>query len=388
MNMVLPSPVLRAIAMLNDAGFEAYLVGGCVRDHLMGKSPFDWDITTSALPEQTLAVFADHRTIETGIRHGTITVILEDLALEITTYRVDGEYSDGRHPDSVAFSPSLAEDLRRRDFTMNAIAFHPIDGFIDPFGGREDIQNSVIRCVGDPMKRFTEDSLRILRGLRFAATLGFSIERETASAIHQLAATLERVSVERITAEFKRLICGNFSADILGRFHDVITVFLPEWEMESIDERFNALPNSSRMRLAALFRQAYVSSETAENAMRRLKLDTQTIREVSALLVDYDFESYDDTSILRLLNRFGTELIFDYFLLISVQEATVLRTHELIHSGACFSIAALAVNGCDLLEYGISPGPAIGEALEHLLEAVICGQCANTKNDLIDYLKK
>lgn len=388
MNMVLPSPVLRAIAMLNDAGFEAYLVGGCVRDHLMGKSPFDWDITTSALPEQTLTVFADHRTIETGIRHGTVTVILEDLALEITTYRVDGEYSDGRHPDSVVFSPSLAEDLRRRDFTMNAIAFHPIDGFIDPFGGREDIQNSVIRCVGDPMKRFTEDSLRILRGLRFAATLGFSIERETASAIHQLAATLERVSVERITAEFKRLICGNFAADILGRFFDVITVFLPEWEMESIDERFNALPNSSRMRLADIFRQAHVSSETAENAMRRLKLDTQTIREVSALLVDYDFEFYDDTSILRLLNRFGTELIFDYFLLKPVKEATVSRTHELIRSGACFSIAALAVNGCDLLEYGISPGPAIGEALEHLLEAVISGQCANTKNDLIDYLKK
>ena len=388
MNIVLPHPVLRAISMLNAAGYEAYLVGGCVRDQLMEKSPVDWDIATSALPEQTLAVFAEHRTIETGLRHGTVTVILADLPLEITTYRVDGDYTDGRHPDSVAFTPSLAEDLRRRDFTMNAIAFHPDDGFIDPYGGCADIQQEIIRCVGHPVKRFAEDSLRILRGMRFAATLGFRIEEETANAIHQRASTLERVSIERITAEFKKMICGNFAADILYGFPDVIAVFLPELKIRSIDTFYNALPNVSRTRLAALFRQDDLSLETVDKALRRLKLDTQTIREVRLLLADYTSISYDDVGILRLLNRLGPKLIFDYFAVTSAEEATVLRTRQLIHAGACFSLATLAVNGRDLMDCGISPGPAVGESLEKLLDAVISGQCANTKNDLIAYIKK
>ena len=164
MNRTLPSSVLRAITDLNRAGFEAYVVGGCVRDTLMGKSPYDWDITTSALPDETLAVFSAYRTIHTGLQHGTVTVVIDELPLEITTYRIDGTYSDGRHPDSVAFTPSLTEDLRRRDFTINAMAYHPDLGLVDPFGGRKDLEHSVIRCVGDPMQRFTEDALRILRG--------------------------------------------------------------------------------------------------------------------------------------------------------------------------------------------------------------------------------
>lgn len=389
MNRTLPSSVLRAITDLNRAGFEAYVVGGCVRDTLMGKSPYDWDITTSALPDETLAVFSAYRTIHTGLQHGTVTVVIDELPLEITTYRIDGTYSDGRHPDSVAFTPSLTEDLRRRDFTINAMAYHPDLGLVDPFGGRKDLEHSVIRCVGDPMQRFTEDALRILRGLRFASALGFAIENATADAIHRLAPTLHAVSVERITSECKRLLCGNYATEILENFADVFAVFMPETANKISGVRLSDLPSVLRVRLAALFQAADMSGEQAADILRRLRLDTQTITDVNSLLTPLSKSVYtEDAYILRLLNRLGPELVWDYFALHNMDVATIQRTKALLDGDACYKVSMLAIDGQDLMRFGMPSGPKIGQTLNRLLESVMDGVCDNTKSSLLDYLKE
>ena len=388
MNITLPSSVRHAIQLLNDAGFEAYVVGGCVRDYLMGKEPYDWDITTSAHPEDTLTVFSEYRTIETGLQHGTITVIVDDTPLEITTYRVDGAYTDGRHPDAVTFTPSLTEDLRRRDFTINAMAYHPNIGIVDPFGGQADLSNSVIRCVGKPMDRFTEDALRIIRGLRFASTLGFTIEDATSDAIHRLCSNLCLVSIERITAEFKRLICGVDASFILTRFSDVIAVFLPEIA-SNLCGRLSELPARLSIRFAALFQDANVSAEHARGALQRLRMDNQTIRQITTLLeVLPNTVSRQDASILRLLHHLGPEWIWDYFTLKRCDISIIRRTKELLDSHACYRVSMLAIDGQDLIHYGITPGPEIGRTLNELLDAVMDGVCENTKIALLAYLDK
>ena len=228
MAFTLPSYVSLALEKLNNHGFEAYVVGGCVRDSLMGRAPNDWDITTDALPEQLLSTFAEYRVIPTGLQHGTVTVLIDDHPLEITTYRIDGTYSDNRHPDSVSFTRSLREDLARRDFTINALAYHPQTGIVDHFSGLADLDNRQIVCVGDPEKRFTEDALRILRALRFSAQFGFPIEKMTAKAIHRLAPLLRRIAVERVQSELVKLLCGEYVRDVMLAFPDVIGIILPE----------------------------------------------------------------------------------------------------------------------------------------------------------------
>ena len=226
---MLPPQVNTAFEMLAVAGYEAFLVGGAVRDYVRDNSPAkDWDITTNALPEQVKEVFAGFRLIETGLKHGTVTVVIDHVPIEITTYRVDGGYTDHRHPDSVRFTRSLREDLERRDFTMNALAYHPKTGVVDFVGGRADIENNLVRCVGDPDRRFQEDGLRMLRALRFAAVYSMRIEAETAAAIHRNRELLGNIAAERVRAELTKLLCGKGAADVLGGFADVLAVPVPE----------------------------------------------------------------------------------------------------------------------------------------------------------------
>ena len=387
-NIPLPTAVLRALILLNDAGYEAYIVGGCVRDRLMGKEPSDWDITTSALPEQTLDVFSRYRTIHTGVQHGTVTVVIDEMPLEITTYRVDGAYSDGRHPDAVSFTSLLREDLRRRDFTVNAMAYHPDGGLVDYFGGRSDIQQAIIRCVGSPYERFSEDALRIIRALRFSAVLGFSIEKATADAVHRLSSTLSRVSIERITAEFKRLICGENAADIMENYTDVVSVFLPEAKGCTEYARLPQVSPQPHVRLATLFYDAKIPAETAEKALRRLRLNTQTIRDIKLLVSSCNGSTgLEDSNLLRLLNRMGPELIFDYLAIIAADAATVSRVRHLLEKGACYRLSMLSVQGDDLLSIGIPPGPLLGKWLQTLLYAVMDDVCPNDKKALLDYVR-
>ena len=387
MHIHIPPSVLHAIQSLNDAGYEAYIVGGCVRDSLMGKSPVDWDITTSALPEQTNKVFADHRTIDTGMRHGTVTVITEDMPLEITTYRVDGAYSDGRHPDAVTFTPSLKEDLRRRDFTVNAMAYHPKHGIVDCHGGQADIRNRIIRCVGDPEERFREDALRILRALRFAAVLGFHIESETANAVHKFSTHLRNVSIERITAEFKRLICADGAIQIMDAFRDVMSIFLPEMTFCDDFSLLSRVPETLHVRLAALFYSADIAPDTAVGMLERMRFDRRTIQNVLLLLsFRVDDLLTEKQYFLRLLNYLGPELIFDYLALKEADPHTVSRAKELLTQNPCYKTSMLAINGNDLLDLGIPAGPEVGAIMSDLLNAVINGACINEKDALLSYL--
>ena len=387
MHIDIPSSVLHAIRLLNDAGYEAFIVGGCVRDCLMGKEPADWDITTSALPDQTGAVFKDYRTIDTGILHGTVTVIVDGIPLEITTYRVDGAYSDGRHPDEVTFTPSLKEDLRRRDFTVNAMAYHPKHGIVDCFGGQEDIQNQIIRCVGNPVERFNEDALRILRAIRFAAVLNFSIESATANAIHRLSANLQNVSIERITAEFKRLICADGVVLIMDKFRDVMDVFMPE--ITSCDDfsMLSRVPEKIHVRLTALFYSANIDPDAAVGILKRMRFDRQTIKDVSLLL---SFRANglftEEQYFLHLLNHLGSKLIFDYLAMKEADPLTIIRAKELLEKNPCYQVSMLAVSGDDLLSLGIPAGPEIGSAMNELLNAVMSGDCSNEKDALLSYL--
>ncbi|MBQ8683330.1 MAG: HD domain-containing protein [Clostridia bacterium] len=441
MHITLPTPVMQALSLLNKAGYEAYIVGGCVRDSLLGKEPQDWDITTSAKPEQTAAVFADYRTIETGLKHGTLTVLIDGMSLEITTYRIDGDYSDCRRPDSVTFSDDLQEDLRRRDFTINAIAYHPEVGVVDYFSGLADLADQRLCCVGDPEKRFTEDALRLARALRFSATLGFKIEKVTAATIHKLAPLLRRVSVERIAVELKKLLCGQDVRRILLEYPDVITVMVPELQpmlglqqdnpyhylsvYEHTVETVAAVPASPLLRLVMLLHdvgkpncytrdtQGFdhfrghppISAAIAEQTLERLHFDRQTIHDVKKLILHHDDTlSMTDKALKRLLNRLGPELAP---MLIEVQKADVWGQHpdkrddrlvfldslkkrllELIEEKVCFSVKGLAITGQDLLKIGYSSGPKVGNTLQILLEAVMDGDCPNEPNALLKLAEK
>lgn len=439
MNILLPSPVAHAIERLNTAGYEAFAVGGCVRDSMLGKEPNDWDITTSAEPQQTARVFSDCKTIETGVQHGTLTVLLEGMSLEITTYRIDGTYSDSRRPDSVIFTSNLREDLRRRDFTINAMAYHPQAGIVDCFSGMADLEDGRICCVGNPVERFTEDALRIIRALRFSSTLGFSIEKVTADAIHRLAPLLRRVAPERLATELKKLLCGVDARRVLLEYPDVISVVIPELKdtvglqqdnpyhyltvYEHTAETVGAIPADPILRLTMLFHDCgkpacytrdehgvdhfrghpAVSSAMAEQAMERLRMDRHTIDVVTLLIMHHD-DTLENTDrcLKRLLNRMGPELALS---LVDVQAADVwgqhpgkrdrlvfldeLRAHlqKLLDEQCCFTYKDMAVSGDDLLALGFSAGRRLGDVLHSLLECVMDGTCPNEHKALIEKAK-
>ena len=438
----LPPQVRTALDRLEAAGYEAWLVGGCVRDALMGRTPGDSDLTSASLPEETAAVFAGERIIETGLQHGTVTVLLDGMPLEITTFRVDGAYADARHPDAVTFTRSLREDLARRDFTMNAVAWSPRAGLSDPFGGAADIRARVIRCVGDPDERFREDALRILRCLRFAAVLGFEIEPATAAAARANSALLGRISAERVTAELKKLVCGADVRRVVLEHTEVLGAVLPEMlPLRGFDQRnpnhcfdilehcaaaCEAVPAEPTLRLAALlhdlgkpdcffigedglghfYGHAERGAEIVDPLLRRLRFDNESRAEITALVRLHDLRiEPTEKAVLRALRKYGPEL---YFRLMQLKRADALahapgenRDARVAHSAtlerlgrallaqnACFTLRDLAVNGSDLLSAGLvpAPGPAVGQALDALLDAVADGRVPNEKAALLAYL--
>ena len=437
--ILLPEKVNRIIHSIQAAGFEAYAVGGCVRDSILGRTPDDWDITTSAKPEDIKKIF--RRTIDTGIEHGTVTVMLDKEGFEVTTYRIDGEYEDSRHPKEVTFTSNLREDLRRRDFTINAMAYNEEVGLVDIFGGISDIEKKTIRCVGDAKERFTEDALRMMRAVRFSAQLGYSIADSTKEAIRELAPTLQKISAERIQVELVKLVTSDHPDYLKIAYETGITAeVLPEFDlcmeteqnnphhMYSVGEHtLHAIKNVEKnkvLRLAMLFHDMgkpkavttdekgihhfyghnEISSEITRAVLRRLRFDNDTIYKTEKLVYFHDYRpELTDKSIRRFVTKIGKELFPMYVL---VQRADILAQSNykrdqklqniqkaeeifagIIEREECLSLKDLAVTGKDLIEMGIKPGKEIGEILNGFLEMVIENPTLNKKEILLNKLK-
>lgn len=381
------------MSLLEQSGFEAYAVGGCVRDSLLGRVPYDWDVCTSACPEETLAVFSDFRTVPTGIKHGTVTVIA-DSPVEITTFRIDGEYLDNRRPSEVRFTRTLADDLCRRDFTVNAMAADRNGNITDLYGGKADLQEKIIRCVGCAEKRFDEDALRIMRALRFAATLGFELEENTARAVHGQKELLKNIAVERIRVETDKLLLGSCEK-ILCDYKDVFEVFLPEADITADKaKRISLADNELEIRLALLLDG--LSAEQAKAAMHRLRCSNSVTAAVCSLVENAGMKlSPASPDIKRLLNNFG-EVPLNRLVRFhrakgnigTAEENELLeKINRIISDGECYSLQMLAVNGADLTSLGIK-GKRIGKTLNLLLFDVIDGKIRNTHNDLLEAAKK
>ncbi|MGN0308511.1 MAG: CCA tRNA nucleotidyltransferase [Lachnospiraceae bacterium] len=423
MNIILPEAVKRILEIIRQAGYEAYAVGGCVRDSLLGRKPDDWDITTSALPEEIKILFP--KTIDTGIQHGTVTVMMNRVGYEVTTYRIDGEYEDGRHPKKVTFTPSLIEDLKRRDFTINAMAYNEEIGLVDVFNGIEDMEKKIIRCVGDARCRFEEDALRMMRAVRFSAQLGYEIEESTSEAIKELAPTLAKVSAERIQAELVKLLMSAHPDYLRTAWENGLTaVFLPEFNhaMEteqnhphhcySVGEHIlHALTYSMPdrvLRLALLmhdlgkpavqtrdekgtdhfYGHGAVGEKMAGQILKRLRFDNHTTEKVCRLVKYHDLRiEPSPKSVRKAMIKIGPEL-FSTFM--ELQRADVLAQSEekrgekldtlarlnqvyqqILLENNCLSLKELAVSGKDLMELGMKPGKELGESLNRLLEHVI-----------------
>lgn len=437
--MEIPRYAAAVLSALRAAGFEAYIVGGCVRDSIMGMAAHDYDVTTSALPQETERVFAGYRVIETGIKHGTVTVLSEGQPIEITTYRIDGEYHDGRHPDGVSFTRNLRDDLSRRDFTMNGIAYSPEEGFVDLFGGREDIERGVVRCIGEPEKRFGEDALRILRALRFAAVLGFSIEERTARAAVECAELLDRVSRERVFAELKKLLCGKNAEQVLKDFPEIFARIIPQaaklvgyeqnsrfhdstlWEHTA--RAVGGAPCDEGMRLAMLlhdigkpycrsedeqgeshyYGHAEKSAALAEDILRALRCDNATRERVVEIVRYHDMPINDTARYLRrALSRHGYDRLCDIIRAhiaddmgkkpacrerIAAYEAALVHARELMERAPCLTVRDLAITGSDLKGI-VEPSPKMGRLLSALLAEVVDGTLPNTRQALLERARK
>ena len=435
MTMDMPKNADIAINLLQSAGFEAYAVGGCVRDSLLGKTPNDWDITTSAKPEDMKSVFADFHCIDTGIKHGTVTVVIDGEPLEITTFRLDGEYEDNRHPKSVTFTSNLGADLGRRDFTVNAMAYSKKTGTVDLFGGQNDLKNKIIRCVGDPDRRFNEDALRILRALRFASALDFEIEEKTAQSLLKNRALLGNISEERIAKELLKLVCGKGAKRILTDFAPVLFEILPELQpmyknshdnphhcydiyehtliaVESIDPeptlRFAmllhdcgkpAVKKFDENGVAHFYGHQRISAEISAQILARLKVSNKFRDEILFLVSNHDrWELYENTEKMpRYLSKFGLDGVLN---LLKVMRADVLAqspeyryrldqiadaeeiAKNLAAQKPCLSLSELQINGRTLMDIGIPQGRKLGAVLAQLLDEVIGGVTKNTQEAL------
>ena len=443
--LTLPVPVAGLLDCLKQSGFSAYVVGGCVRDSVLGLEPHDWDICTSALPEQMQKVFRGLHTVETGLKHGTLTVIVDHLPYEVTTFRIDGDYTDHRHPDSVIFVDDLTKDLARRDFTVNAMAWAPDTGLEDPFGGRQDLAANLIRCVGDPEQRFAEDALRVLRALRFASVYDFLIEAATASALRKKAPDLKLVAGERIREELLKLLCGKAAGRILREYPEVLAEIIPEirpmigynqqnhhhsydlWEHTV--RGIEGVPPDPVFRLTMLLHDTgkpfvrttdergeghyighpKVSADIARRTAEALHLDNAFRDRLCTLVLHHDTPlrtekgavNADRSFLLRRLNRFGENDLRALFLIhcsdriatgYSSPEREKARLQErmdaldtLLSEHPCFTLKDLAVNGRDLTAVGLK-GKAVGETLQKLLEAVMDGRVSNEKETLLSML--
>ena len=429
----LPAHAARAIEQLEGAGFETWAVGGCVRDSLRGAAPHDWDLCTAARPEQMKAVFAGERVLETGLKHGTLTLLTDGGPLEITTFRADGGYSDGRHPDAVRFVGSVEDDLARRDFTVGAMAWHPARGLCDPYGGLDDLQDGILRAVGDPDARFTEDGLRILRAVRFASQLGFAVEPQTAAAMRRQLARLDCVAAERVREELTRTLCGRFVQRALLSYRDVLAAVLPElvpmfdcaqqnphhlydvwehsvravgqvpavpalrWAMLLHDCGKPACKTIDEKGVGHFYGHPKVSREIAERIVQRLRFSGAKSARILLLVEQHDRPlGENDKLVRRRLSQIG-EARFRDLLAIKKGDAVGQGTHpedvawlygmeqcldRVLAADACFSLRQLAVNGDDMLALGLS-GPAVGAMLHDLLRAVIDEQADNTRGALL-----
>lgn len=403
--MLIPSPARAALGCLNEAGFEAYLVGGCVRDTVLGIPPHDYDICTAATPDEMKQVFRSFRLVETGIKHGTLTVLIENTPLEITTFRQDGEYLDHRRPREVLFTRTLESDLSRRDFTINAMAYHPGIGLVDLFGGQADCRQGIIRCVGDADTRFTEDALRILRALRFAARFRFRMDADTEKALLARQQLLKSISIERIAAETGGLMLADGAGQILQQYGEVLFTAVPGLAMPTADwqQACTALAHAEKaplLRFAVLL--SPLGAEKAAAILRLLKLPNQLQNDV-AVLLRHQADALTEAGMLRTLMQVGDRLVPPLISLQQVlktartpgmqalhaQEAARLHhsARQLIDSNACYLLARLAVKGSDLLSLGIT-GPRVGQTLQQLLEAVVAGKVENEKEALLQLLQE
>lgn len=380
----IPQEAVKALEILEKNGFEAYLVGGCVRDFILGRIPNDYDITTNALPEQVIGAFSDYKTIPTGIKHGTVTVIIEKFQIEITTYRKDSTYSDNRHPDSVEFTPSLRDDLIRRDFSMNGIAMNRNQDITDLYNGREDMKNKVIKCIENPDKRFEEDALRILRAVRFASQLGFRIEKNTSESIHRNAYKLKNISSERINTELEKLLDGINPYDILKEYQDVIRIFMPEYTYS--DCILKKTTDSQLIRRSAFF----LNINSAYDIMKRLKYSNRDINDTTKLIEYFSADISSKPALKILLKNIGIELAYTLldFRNLCGQDISdsKIMLDEILDNHECYLISQLDINGRDLINAGIS-GAEIGVILNTLLENVIYEKISNKKSVLEDFVK-
>ena len=440
MKISIPDYAQKALSLLHAQGFKAYIVGGCVRDAVLGKTPNDYDICTDCTPDVMKKVFSGFTTIETGIKHGTLTVLIDRQPLEITTFRSDGTYTDHRKPDSVKFEKELSEDLKRRDFTVNALCCNDDEGVVDMFGGLDDIKNKVIKCVGKPQERFDEDALRILRALRFSSVLDFEIEPATSQAIHEQKELLRAISAERIAAELKKLLCGRDPARILLEYRDVFAVIIPQLApcfdfaqnnphhcydvYTHICSSVNNIEPDWVLRLAMLLHDVgkplvhtvdengidhfkthqLRSAEIAREVTGALKLDNKSRSRIYSLVLEHDNRiPAIKRSVRRFLSKYDEEFFADY---IRVRRADTLAqsryfrrekleeldeiekiAHQICEEALCLHISDLAVNGNDLKELGLS-NKQIGEGLKLLLEEVIEERAVNDRESLLAYLKE
>ena len=398
----IPADVRAVMECFDRAGYEVFCVGGCVRDYLRGIPPHDWDLCSSAKPEETLTLCRDYTCIPTGIQHGTVTVLTETRRpLEITTYRIDGTYTDHRRPDAVTFCTSLREDCARRDFTVNAMAYHPEKGLQDFFGGQSDLAAHVIRCVGEPEQRFSEDALRMLRALRFASVLGFSVEEKTAAALHAGRESLSAVARERITAELRKFLSGENVPALLDAYRDVFSVIfskellpgLADADFSPLVHAFSVL-KSERTRMAAFL--SVCSCKNPQKLLREMTCETSFCREVAVLTEEAEQPLLEDAlSLKRRLRTCPSDLLSDAFALhgalIPGEQEAADHAQKLLSavlaSGVPTDIRSLAVNGSDLLSLGIR-GKAVGETLSRLLDAVIEERLPNDREVLLDAITK
>lgn len=438
----MPGKVNKIIGVLQEAGFEAYAVGGCIRDSLLGRTPNDWDITTSAKPMEVKALFS--HTIDTGIQHGTVTILLDREGFEVTTYRIDGEYEDGRHPKEVSFTGSLEEDLKRRDFTINALAYNETAGLIDIFEGQKDLKDGIIRCVGNAEERFTEDALRMLRAIRFSAQLGYRIEENTLAAIHKLAGNLEKISAERIQTELLKLMVSPHPDYLRTAYECGVTkVFFPEFDLametpqnhphhcynvgEHILHSLIEVPADKVLRLTMLLHDIAkpqcltvdekgithfhgheeMGAEMSRVILRRLRMDNDTTDKVCRLVRFHDYGNGvapDRRIVRRAVNKIGEDL-FDDFILVKkadlLAQSMYLRKEKLSNLAAwdacyreireaeeCVSLRTLAVNGRDLIAAGLQPGRELGNILKQLLDEVLETPEKNEKDYLVSRAKE
>lgn len=437
----IPSDANGIIHTLQNHGHSAYVVGGCVRDSILGRTPHDWDICTSATPSEMLEIFKDRKVIETGLQHGTITIVVNNEPYEVTTYRIDGAYSDNRRPDSVTFTDKLVEDLRRRDFTINAMAYNDDEGLIDPFDGLKDIEWKKIRCVGSAKDRFGEDALRILRAIRFASQLEFAMMPETLYEINQQYKNLENISIERINSEFCKIASSSDFCVQMVLFQDVFALFIPELkdmfdfpqnnpyhDYDVYGHTIHAVEHCESddltVRLAVFFHDigkphsyqdgedgirhfkghGRISAEITDNIMKRLRFDNETRNNVVELVYYHDatFE-IGKKYVKRWLNKIGEE---QFRRLLEVRKADILGQkpnfeqsridkvntieqilEEVLQEDECFSLKDLAVNGKDLMDIGYKSGRQLGAALQGLLDCVIGEEVNNNKEELLKLAK-